>query len=78
MIHVCIEIHVYREARTADALKTGLARAGHDLSTRASASCFGCCDQFVEVHTWKSTAEAAVVKVAAGMPPFHSYLLPTA
>ena len=44
MIHVCIEIHVYREARTADALKTGLARAGHDLSTRASASCFGCCD----------------------------------
>ena len=76
MIHVCIEIHVYREARTADALKTGLARAGHDLSTRASASCFGFCDQFVEVHTWKSTAEAAVD--AAGIPPFHSYTLPTA
>jgi len=29
-------------------------------------------------QTWKSTTEAVVVKVAAGIPPFHSYTLPTA
>jgi len=32
----------------------------------------------ISAQTWKSTAKAAVVKVAAGIPPFHSYTLPTA